>query len=117
VKVPRKFGKTSEDIGSGRKACESQEGVWKSKYGKRKQATSVGRAWKSVEDGGSQIGSVERVGRVLGEARASAEEEARLGRGKASCGRPNMGAEGCGSAMEMQAAFRKWSEDCGRESE
>jgi len=56
-------------VGSGRKACESQEGVRKSKYGKRKQATSVGRAWKSAEDGGSQIGSVRRVGRVSEKAR------------------------------------------------
>ena len=104
-------------VGSGWKACESQEGVRKSKYGKWKQATSVGRAWKSAEDGGSQIGSVERVRRVLGEARASTEEEAWLGRGQASCRRPTMGAEGCGSAMEVQATSWKWSEDCGRELE
>jgi len=70
-----------------------------------------------VEDGGSQIGSVERVRRVLGEARASTEEEAWLGRGQASCRRPTMGAEGCGSAMEVQATSWKWSEDCGRELE
>jgi len=43
--------------------------VRKSKYGKRKQAKCVGRAWKSADDGRSQIGSVRRVGRVSGKAR------------------------------------------------
>ena len=99
--------KTFEVVGSGRKACESPEGVWKFKYGKRKQATSVGRAWKSAEDGGSQIGSVRWVGKVLEEARTSAEEEAQLRRCQASCGRRTMGAEGCGIAMEVQATSRK----------
>ena len=65
VQVLRKLGRCRKWSGGLRRPGR----VRKSKYGKQKQARRVGRVWKSAEDGGSQIGSVRRVGRVLGEAR------------------------------------------------
>ena len=94
-----------------RRLVKARKGCGTPNMASGSKPTSVGRAWKSAEDGGSQIGSVERVGRVLDEARASAEEEARLGRGKASCGKTN---HRCGKLQKWNGSASNLPEVVGR---
>jgi len=93
VRVRAVYRKGEEEAQSVRKAVE---GCGSS----RKCSMSC---FSSLSENGTKTqGGAGWVGRVSGKARTSAEEEARFGRGQASCGRQSMGAEGSGSAMESR---------------
>ena len=100
-----------ERNGRGTKCVEVAEGCGSS------QKCSMSYFSSLSENGTKTQGGAGWVRRVSGKARTSAEEEAWFRRGQASCGRQSMGPEGSGSAMEMQAAFWQWSEDCETELE
>jgi len=107
LEVVGRLVKAREGCGSPNMASGSKP-HWSEEHGSLRK---MAEAKLGVQNGSEECW--ERLG-LLWKRRLSLEEAKRLAEDQAWVQKD---AEGCRSAMEVQATSQKWSEDCGRESE